>query len=293
MRERLSSGALSLRYRLECDPCRAVPLHPPSGQPRDMRLEHPAVQVCVVRPDAAEPPVFCRCDASDDHRALKQRSTLGRVHDHPVHEDTAGHDVFPVQTRTRPPGGGADVARRRQSSPTSHNGVQDSADLQIVRDACYVLCLDFPILREIGRSLGTGDQLASPLRLDSRCHAPERSWPGRRRKYCPLGERSVVDLEEPSLQPMPGSPSVKLCQSTTTVTVAAARTPHAPWSIRQHRVDGRSGDRTVAPRVGGLGQEFGELTALDCAARRTRARSGCSGSTSSDARSPRSGAEAS
>ena len=124
--ERPSSGALSLRRRLECDPGRAVPLHPTPGQPRDMRLEHPAVQVCVVRTDAAEPPVFCRCDARDDHRPLEQRSTLGRVHDHPVHEDTARDDVFPVQLRsTTVRGGGADVARRRQSRPTPHDGVQD------------------------------------------------------------------------------------------------------------------------------------------------------------------------
>jgi hypothetical protein len=54
---------------------------------------------CAARPDAAKPPVFWRCDARDDHRPLEQRSTHGRVHDHPVHEDTARDDVFhPVQT---------------------------------------------------------------------------------------------------------------------------------------------------------------------------------------------------
>ena len=168
MREGPSRDALSLRYRLECDPGRAVPLHPTPGQPQDLRLEHPAVQVCVVRPDAAEPPVFCRRDACDDHR--RSRATLDTRLGFMIIRSTrtrTGDDVFSVQTRNGPPGGGADVERRRQSSPPPHDGVQDGADLQIVRDAGYVLCLDFPMPRELGRSLGTRDQLALDARAST------------------------------------------------------------------------------------------------------------------------------
>jgi hypothetical protein len=129
-----------------------------------MRLEHPAVQVFVVRLDTAEQPVFCGRDARDDHRRLEQRSTLGRVHDHPVDKDTARNDVFPVQQRsTRPLRGGADVGRRYQSRPTPHDCVQDWADLQIVSDVSDVDCFDIPILCELGHSLGKGDELSSTL----------------------------------------------------------------------------------------------------------------------------------